>query len=129
MSFVYYNPNPQDGHVGDCVIRAVTKATDSTWEQTYIRIVVYGFIMGDMPSANRVWRQYLKDKGFKKYLIPDSCPDCYTVQDFCVDHPIGVYILGIGSRNIGHVVAVVNGDYYDTWDSGKEIPDFYWRKE
>lgn len=129
MAFVYYNPNPLSGHVGDCVIRAVTKATDSTWEQTYIRIVVYGFIMCDMPSANRVWRQYLKDKGFKKYLIPDSCPDCYTVQDFCVDHPVGIYILGIDGRNSGHVVAVVDGDYYDTWDSGKEIPDFYWRKE
>ena len=129
MAFIYYNPNPQDSHVGDCVIRAVTRATDSTWEQTYLRIVVYGFMMNDMPSANRVWRQYLKDNGFKKYLIPDSCPSCYTVQDFCIDHPVGTYILGIDGRNSGHVVAVVNGDYYDTWDSGREIPDFYWRKE
>lgn len=32
MAFVYYNPNPQDLHVGDCVIRAVSKATDLTWE-------------------------------------------------------------------------------------------------
>ena len=32
MAFIYYNPNPQDSHVGDCVIRAVTKATNSTWE-------------------------------------------------------------------------------------------------
>ena len=129
MAFIYYNPNPQYSHVGDCVIRAVTKVTNSTWEQTYVKIVVYGFIMNDMPSANRVWRQYLKDNGFKKYLIPDSGPDCYTVQDFCSDHPIGTYILGIDNRNGGHVVAVVNGDYYDTWDSGQEIPDFYWRKE
>ena len=129
MAFVYYNPNPQGLHVGDCVIRAVTKATDSTWEQTYMKIIVYGFMMSDMPSANRVWRQYLRDNGFKKYLIPDSCPDCYTVADFCVDHPIGTYILGIDGRNSGHVVTAVNGDWFDTWDSGLEIPDFYWRKE
>lgn len=129
MAYVYYNPNPYENHVGDCVIRAVTKATDSTWEETYIKIMVYGFMMGDMPSANRVWRQFLKEQGFKKYLIPDTCPDCYTVQDFCVDHPKGTYILGIDGRNSGHVVTVINGNYYDAWDSGKEIPDFYWRKE
>jgi len=35
--------------------------------------------MSDMPSANRVWMAYLKKIGFKKYLIPDTCPDCYTV--------------------------------------------------
>ena len=129
MAFVYYNPNPQDGHVGDCVIRAVTKATDSTWEDTYMKIVVYGYMMSDMPSANRVWRQYLKDNGFKKYLVPDTCPDCYTVQDFCSDHPTGIYILGIDGYKSGHVVAVVSGNYYDTWDSGQEFVNFYWRKE
>lgn len=129
MAYIYYNPNPQGLHVGDCVIRAVTKATNSTWEQTYIKIIVYGFMMSDMPSANRVWRQYLTDNGFQKYLIPDSCPDCYTVQDFCIDHPTGTYILGIDGRNSGHVVCAIDGDYYDSWDSGSELPDFYWRKE
>lgn len=129
MAFVYYNPNPQDLHVGDCVIRAVSKATDLTWEQTYTKIIVYGYMMSDMPSANRVWREYLKDNGFKKYLIPDTCPDCYTVADFCRDYQQGTYILGIDGNKGGHVVTVVNGDYYDTWDSGQEIPYFYWRKE
>lgn len=129
MAYIYYNPNPQQLHVGDCVIRAVTKALDTTWEEIYTRIFVYGYAMSDMPSANRVWRQFLKENGFKKYLIPDTCPDCYTVQDFCVDHPEGVYILGIDGYKSGHVVTVVDGDYYDTWDSGNEIPDFYWRKE
>ena len=68
MAFVYYNPNPQGLHVGDCVIRAISKATDSSWEQTYMNIMIYGFMMSDMPSANRVWREYLRSKGFKKYI-------------------------------------------------------------
>jgi len=29
----------------------------------------------------------------------------------------------------GHVVCVMDGDYYDTWDSGGEVPLYYWRKE
>lgn len=83
-----------------------------------MNIMIYGFMMSDMPSANRVWREYLRSKGFKKYLIPDSCPNCYTVKDFCIDHPIGTYILGIDGSSSGHVVVVKNGDYYDSWDSG-----------
>lgn len=129
MAYIYYNPNPDDLRVGDCVIRAVSKAIGLSWEQTYIKIFIYGFMMKDMPSANRVWREFLKDNGFKKHLIADTCPDCYTVRDFCIDHPTGTYILGIDGNNSGHVVTIINGDYYDAWDSGQEIPDFYWRKE
>ena len=127
--YKYYNPNPEHNLVGDCVIRAISKATNSSWEQTYMDIMVYGFMMSDMPSANRVWREYLRSKGFKKYLIPDSCPDCYTVIDFCNDHPIGTYILGIDGSNSGHVVTVKSGNYFDSWDSGNEIQDFYWKEE
>ena len=58
-------------------------------------------------------------------IIPNTCPDCYTIADFCNDHPYGTYILATGT----HVVAVIDGDYYDTWDSGNEIPIFYWQKE
>ena len=81
--------------------------------------------MFDMPSSNRVWEEYLKRHGFKRTLLPDTCPMCYTVRDFCYDYPRGKYLLAIGT----HVVAVENGDYFDTWDSGDEIPLFYWRKE
>jgi hypothetical protein len=78
-----------------------------------------------MPSANNVWGAYLKGKGFKRNIIPTECPDCYTVRDFCREHPRGTFILALST----HVVAVINGDYYDTWDSGDETPIYYWFKE
>ena len=28
-----------------------------------------------------------------------------------------------------HVVCVEDGKYFDSWDSGNEIPLFYWEKE
>lgn len=37
---------------------------------------------------------------------------------------MGRYLLALDQ----HVVAVVDGDYYDTWDSGNEIPIYYWMK-
>ena len=123
--FIFYNPNPERNLVGDCVVRAICKLTNRTWTEVYFGICSQGAKMFDMPSSNRVWEKYLYDQGFRRTLLPDTCPDCYTVRDFCYDYPRGKYLLAIGT----HVVAVENGDYFDTWDSGDEIPLFYWRKE
>lgn len=120
-----YNPNPNGAHVGDCTVRAVSKATGEDWAQTYCGLCAEGLRMGDMPSANHVWGAYLRRHGFHRHAMPDTCPDCFTVADFCRDHPSGVYVLAIS----GHVVCVADGDYFDTWDSGTEVPAYYWQKE
>ena len=77
-----------------------------------------------MPSANHVWGAYLRSKGWERCVIPNDCPDCYCVKDFCLDHPTGRYVMAIS----GHVVAVVDGDYFDTWDSGDEVPVYFWKR-
>lgn len=123
--FQKYNANPTGKQVGDCTIRAISKALNQDWETTYAGTALEGYRLFDLPSANHVWGSYLKSKGFKRHIIPDECPDCYTVKDFCADHPSGTYILAIH----GHVVAVCDGDYYDNWDSGDEIPIYYWKRE
>lgn len=122
--FSYYNPNPKGSRVGDCTIRAISKATGKEWEAVYAGLSAYGYMLADMPSANHVWGAYLKREGFKRYFVDDHGRDIYTVEDFCKDHPTGSYILAIE----GHVVCVVDGRYYDSWDSGNEIPIFYWTR-
>ena len=56
---------------------------------------------------------------------PDDTIDFYTVRDFCRDNPHGIFILALS----GHVLAVIDGNYYDSWDSGEEIPVYYWHRE
>lgn len=108
--------------VGDCVIRAISKLTGRDWESTYLGIMTAGFELCDMPSSNNVWAAYLKRLGYRRNVIPDTCPNCYTVRDFCLDNPRGIFLLATGS----HVVTVVDGDYFDAWDSGDEVPIYYW---
>lgn len=126
MGYINYNPNPARKLVGDCVIRAISKVTEQSWEDTYLGLMLQGFAMHDMPSSNDVWGRYLFDYGFKRYIIPDTCPDCYTVRQFCADNPQLTGILATGT----HVIAVgEGGNYFDTWDSGDEVPIYYWRRE
>lgn len=125
MAFIYFNPNPSNEIVSDCVIRAISKLTNRSWEDIYTGVTMTGFEMHDMPSSNRVWGNYLRSLGYKRYVIPNTCPDCYTVKDFCKDHPVGKFLVATGV----HVVSTVDGDYFDTWDSGNEPIIYYWRKD
>lgn len=120
--FKRYNPNPAGRRTTDCVIRAISKAFNYGWDTSFNEVVRQARRLYDMPDANHVWGSYLEERGFKKRVVPYVCPDCYTVRDFCKDHPSGTYILGTGK----HVVTVVDGDYYDTWDSGDEVPIYYY---
>lgn len=119
-----YNPNPGGNRVGDCTVRAICKATGKSWDEIHAWLFIVGHRLHDMQSANRVWGAYLRQLGFRRYLIDDSLEN-YTVEDFCRDHPSGTYILAIE----GYVVCVEDGCYWDSWDSGQEIPIFYWTKE
>ena len=123
--------NPSKRKTIDCVIRAVSFVLDQDWETTFIEIAVECVKYHDMPELNYIWSGYLRQKGFRRYIIPDTCPVCYTVRDFCSDHPIGTYLLVIVSYDSfgGHVVAVRDGDYYDIWDSGNEVASYYYFKE
>lgn len=123
--WVYFNPNPVRGQrVGDCAVRAICKALDLDWETAFIGLMVQACALSDMPSANYVWGSYLAKQGFHRKLVEQSERYIYTVNDFCADHPTGTYILCID----GYVVTVQDGKYYDTWDSGNEVPVYYWER-
>lgn len=125
MAYIRYNPNPTGRRVGDCSIRAIAKALNIDWESAYLLIAMNGYAMGDMPSSDSVWGSVLRQHGFYRDAIPNTCPDCYTVADFCEDHPTGTYVLGFG----GHVATVVDGNIYDSWNSSNEIPQYFWYRQ
>ena len=124
MAYKFFNPNPKGRFVGDCTIRAICKFLDMDWDTVYTRTVFEGFLLKDMPAGNATWGAYLFRRGCRREFIPDSLLGRYSVLDFCRDHPQGRYLLVLDQQ----VVTVVDGDYYDTWDSGYEQPTYYWMK-
>lgn len=120
-----FNPNPAGRVVGDCAVRAISVALGVSWETAFALIANAAFQMADMPSSNSVWGAVLRQHGFYRHTIPNTCPDCYTAEDFCRDHPRGVYVLAFSE----HVATIKDGILMDSWDSSREIPQFYWSKE
>lgn len=118
-NYQYLNLNPAHLNTGDCTIRAISLLMDQSWEWTYFMVCLQGFLLYMMPSTNEVWSEYLYQSGYRRRVAYG------TVNDFCIEHPIGKYLLALN----GHVVAVIDGIYYDTWDSGNETVLYYWRKE
>ena len=122
--WIKYQNNPAGLNVGDCAVRAISVALDVDWETAYAMLVAAGYQMCDMPSSDAVWGAVLRRHGFVRESLPNKCPDCYTAEEFCEDHPEGAYVLGFGD----HTAAVVDGNIYDSWDSSRRIPQFVWRR-
>lgn len=121
--WIWANPNPAKKEVPDCAIRAISIALNQPWIQTFDELYSVARMDFNMPSADSVWGHYLYLKGFEPFLLPSTCPRCITVEEFTKQYPYGVYIIGTGS----HAVAVINGNFYDSWDSGSEVCSFFWR--
>lgn len=126
MAFRRYNAHPDDSNIDDCVVRAVSTFYNISWEQAYLMIVLQGYKMKLFPTnRNDVWGTMLHEQGCDFAYISNMCPNCITVEKFANDHPKGRYILGTTT----HAIAVVDGVYYDTWDSGQEYPVYYFKKK
>jgi len=122
--WIYANPNPCRQEEPDCVVRAISIATDQSWRKVHGDLCRLSGEKCTMPSVNWLWELYLKRLGFEKFLLPDECPSCMTVSSFARMFPDGVYVACTGS----HAVCVADGNWLDTWDSGDEIITYYFQR-
>ena len=120
--YIYHNANPLGKNTGDCVIRAISTITGLPWRQVHWDLAMISNDEYQMMDDNVIWHEYLVQLGFK--IEPINWP-CAQIRQFCRCFPEGRYILGTGK----HVIAVIDGNYYDTWDSGNEYAVFYWKLE
>lgn len=120
--WIKYNPNPKHRNTGDCTIRAYTKAFGISWDEAYEIASRYGKDYGALPNDAKVVDKILTEEfGCTIKRFPKS-GDRNTVEEFAATHPKGTFIAKVH----GHVVAVVDGKYYDSWNSGsKKIMAIY----
>ena len=110
-----YEPNPVRTGAVDCATRAISKALNVSWEKAYVMLSVNGFIMGNDPAGDEIWGSVLRQHGFTRHIVPDTCPDCYTVEQFAADHPEGTFVV----KSENHVATIQNGTLFDSCSSRK----------
>lgn len=123
----YYQPNKKDlkDDYGDCVVRALTKAIGKEWLEVFEDLLPYARELQCMPNNKPCYEKYILDKGFEYVGISNKKGTKRpTVQSFSKDHKEGTYILRVAN----HIVTVVDGYFYDTWDSGDCSLYGYWVK-
>lgn len=120
--WIQYNPNPKEKNTGDCAVRAVSKALSIDWNKAKLLLDVYSMDEAEVETSDLVWGRILAENGFEMQAL--YCNDGCDLNGFCKHHPIGTYVVKLPN----HVVCVVDGCYYDSWDSGREVPIYCWRK-
>ena len=120
-----YNPNPKNKNVGDCSIRAYCKAAGVDWDTAFNWAVEIAKEEKDIINSSKVCDRVVKEKvGMVVNTDSKKVPakERPTVNDFCLTHNYGTYILHIR----GHLCAVSGGKFFDTWNSGKKrVTHFY----
>ena len=130
--FAYFQPNKKDlkDKVGDCQIRALCKTLNISWVEAFDLTIpicrelqTYTIFDCDLKKTKAA----METLGFSYTGISNKKGSKRpTVDSFAKDHPTGKYIVSVAH----HVVAVVDGKYYDTWDSGyKSLYGYYTLKE
>ena len=119
----FKNLNPEEKMIDDCTVRALSLVSGIDWEVIYNDLCDIGLYIHAMPSTNETWGAWLEANGWAMREL-QGVPEDYSVKEFCATHPRGAYVLALKN----HVVGVVNGYYYDTWDCGERPVLFYWEE-
>lgn len=124
-----YQPNPKGEKAkktGDCTIRAITKIEQISWIEAFDKLVEIARQNFDLPNSMNTIEEYLTQQGYEKVAIKaEKGSTRPTIYSFAEEHKTGTYLLRVAH----HVVAVVDGHYFDSWDSGrKSLYSYYIKK-
>lgn len=116
--FKYHNENPNNYHIPDCVIRAITLALNIP----YYEVVMLLQINGDMYQCdclNKLCYEKLLDYDYNlEHYISKNKTAEEVANDFCDD----ILLL----RMEGHISCSINGVIHDIWDCSNEIITDFW---
>ena len=123
--FIKYNNNPKNKKTGDCVIRAISFATNDSWENTYKALAELGIKNYLILNDTNNWRKYLKLLGYEQQKMPRKADNTrYTVHEFCnqLAKKDVTYIIKVAN----HITVVKDKDLYDTWNCSNKSVGNYW---
>lgn len=132
QTFHYHNENPKNRLTTDCVIRAISKATGLGYIETLKQMTEFQILTGYDSKSTKGIAKFLQSIGWQMVRQPRKYDETkYTGKEFCELIKKGKVpnfsniIANIGGH---HIVAIINGKVYDTWDSTHGCIGNYWIK-
>jgi len=126
--YKYFQPNKKDlkDKYGDCVVRSLVKSTGKNWLDVFDELVAIARDEQCIPNGKVCYERFLKENGFKYTGVSNKKGTKRpTVLSFTKEHKSGTFVLIVAN----HIVASIDGIYYDTWDCGDSSMYGYWEKQ
>lgn len=126
--FHWYNANPKGVVTGDCVIRALSMATDIAYNDVLKALYDIQLETGYSLASKESYDLFLSRNGWQKQKQPKNSNNTkMTGAQFCmkIAEDGKNYVANIGAH---HVVAIVDRQVWDIWDSSDERVGNYWMK-
>lgn len=115
--YKYYNANPRKLLIDDCVLRSISVAEGTTWEECQKKL---------SKLANKE-AMLLNDVEFvEKYLderYPRKCYKNMTIGQFCRTCSKGHFVV----TTKGHITAIIDNVIVDTFDCSNRIMMCCWQ--
>lgn len=108
--YKFYNANPRGRRVNDCTVRAISLATNRSWDETYEELSKFAQAQATMLDEVAYIDEYLE----RRYEKICGCKNRYriTVGEFVEQYPHGTYLITMA----GHITCCIDGCIYDTFD-------------
>lgn len=118
-----YNANSKDIDTGDCVKRSISLAYGIDYDQVAKDLNKIKRDIGvDAFNIHPVYDRYIMSLGVDEFGKPKKfgLADKLTVDEFCNAFTEGTFIILCGKApgRTSHMVCIIDGDYWDSWDSG-----------
>src|SRR5690554_611062 len=125
LKFEKTNINPKNKKALDCVVRALSLASQKDYFQVVDELVEIYKKTGYIINEKKCYEKWLLQNGFEKMKQPRKQDNTkYEVRE--LDQVIDTYKYNIVVSLAGHLTCVTNNTIFDTWNCGrKTIGNYY----
>lgn len=115
--YKFYNNNALGLFRNDCSVRAISTATNNSWDDTYEHLSNIAQLKGTMMDDVNFIREYLDERYNRIENIPR------TVGEVAGAYPDNILLITMR----GHITCSKYGIIYDSFDCRDRIAEFCWK--
>ena len=133
QTFHFHNANPKNRITTDCVIRAISTATEIPYTQVVMEMAKMQCETGYDDGDKKLIDKYLQSKGWVKHDQPRKWDNTkFTGEQWCRElwqyYRSPKYTRIVANIGGGHTVAIIGYKVWDIWDSTDGCIGNYWTK-